>query len=271
MCEFCTKHGEGKKWYDNISNYTDEVFHKVNSEKNVRAFLAGIRHSLKTDFERACTWKKRLPRIYNLIAYPLVTRHLKKTHFGQIVPIEDIEHILDRCGSVVRLPCVCRKVTIGEDRRYCIGIGMDLTFVYKDMPDFCDFEKLSSAEAKAFIRTLDIEGKTHSVWTFNTPFIGAICNCDRDCVAYRFQVTMKLGKAMWKGEYAAHIDHRKCNGCRECIERCYFNAVSYDRRNGKCSVDFMQCYGCGICRAVCKRDALDLLDRARFPLAANHW
>jgi ferredoxin len=271
MCEFCTSHGEGKKWYENISNYTEEVFHRVNSEKNVRPFLAGLRHSLKADVEKARTWEKRFPRIYNLIAYPLVTRHLKKTHFGQIVPVEDIEHILDRCSSVVRLPCVCRKVTTGEDKRYCIGVGMDLTFVYKDMPDFSDFERLPSAEAKAFVRNLDIEGKTHSVWTFNTPFIGAVCNCDRDCVAYRFQVTMKLGKAMWKGEYVAHIDPLKCSGCRECIKRCYFGAIAYDRRNGKCSVNSMDCYGCGICRAVCDRDALGLLDRTRFPQAADKW
>ncbi len=95
MCEFCTKHGEGKKWYDNITNYTEEVFYQVNSEKQLKAFLNNLYHSLNVDVERAYRVKKRLPCIYDLIAYPLVTRYLKKRHFGQIVPIEDIENILD--------------------------------------------------------------------------------------------------------------------------------------------------------------------------------
>ena len=28
MCEFCTKHGEGKKWYLQIKNYADELLHE---------------------------------------------------------------------------------------------------------------------------------------------------------------------------------------------------------------------------------------------------
>lgn len=271
MCEFCTKYGEGKKWYENITNYTEEIFHQVNSEKNLKAYLNNFYHSLKVDVERAYKWKKRFPRIYNLIAYPLVTKHLMKTHFGQIVPLEDVENILNNVNSVVRLPCICRKATIGKNKRYCFGIGMDLTMIFKDVPDFREFEKLSTQEARDFIRHLDIEGKAHSVWTLRTPFISSICNCDRDCMAYRFQLKMKIGKTMWKGEYIAHIDLLKCSGCKECIKRCYFDAITYDRKNVKCSIDLMKCYGCGICRAVCKNEAINLLDRTTVAQVANDW
>ena len=271
MCEFCTKHGEGKKWYENISNYTEDVFHQVNSEKNLKGFLKNLYHSLSVETRMAERWKKRLPRIYNLIAYPLITKHLKKTHFGQVVPVENIENILDNFNSVIRLPCICRKVTIKKEKRYCFGIGMDLTSVYKSVPDFSDFDRLTVQEAKEFIGHLDTEGMTHSVWTYNTPFIGAICNCDRDCMAYRFQMKMKAGKAMWKGEYIADIDPLKCDGCRECIKRCYFGAVKYDRRNSKCAVNLMNCYGCGICRSACKNHAVTLLDRKSVTQVANLW
>lgn len=27
MCEFCTEHGEGKKWYLEMKNYADELLH----------------------------------------------------------------------------------------------------------------------------------------------------------------------------------------------------------------------------------------------------
>ncbi len=271
MCEFCIDHGEGKKWYENITNYTEEMFHQVNTEKHLKSYLENFYHSLSVDVPKAYTWKKRLPRIYRLFVYPVVTKHLKKSHFGQIVPVEDIEHIISKCSSIIRLPCICRKVTIGETKRYCFGIGMDLTPIFKDIPDFSDFERLSSDEAKEYVRHLDGEGQTHSVWTFNTPFIAALCNCDRDCMAYRFQLKMEIGKIMWKGEYVAGVDPLKCNGCRECMKRCYFGAITYDRSNIKCSVKLINCYGCGICRAVCKNNAITLLDRNSVLQVAHNW
>jgi hypothetical protein len=78
-----------------------------------------------------------------------------------------------------RLPGICRKIATG-------------------------------AVAKTEISDLDKEGMTHSVWTFNTPYIGAICNCDQDCMAYRIQYRSKLAKVMWKGEYVANIAADRC-------------------------------------------------------------
>jgi ferredoxin len=265
MCEFCTSHGEGRKWYENAANYTAEVFHKVNSEKNTRQFLGDLSRSLREDVTRAAAWKRRLPRIYKLIAFPLVTRHLKKVHFGQIVPVEDVERILDRFSTVVRLPCVCRKASIGREVRCCFGIGMDLSSIYEDVPDLSSFERLSGREAKAFIRRLDSEGKSHSIWTLNTPFIGGLCNCDQDCIAFRFDRQMKLGKAMWKAEYLSVIDPDRCTGCRECMKRCLFGAIRYDRAKSRCSIDHNACYGCGVCRTVCGSGAISLMDRANLP------
>jgi hypothetical protein len=42
MCEFCTKHGEGQKWHENIRNYTEEIFHQVSSEEKLKAFLSSF-------------------------------------------------------------------------------------------------------------------------------------------------------------------------------------------------------------------------------------
>ncbi|MBC7962210.1 MAG: 4Fe-4S binding protein [Steroidobacteraceae bacterium] len=36
-------------------------------------------------------------------------------------------------------------------------------------------------------------------------------------------------------------------------------------------VDQSYCYGCGICRAVCKSNAIRLEERAKSPVAANLW
>ncbi|MCF6291004.1 MAG: hypothetical protein L3J03_08430 [Desulfobacterales bacterium] len=212
-----------------------------------------------------------MPRIYEYFIAPLLSRHYQKIHFGQIVPVEDAENILDRVSSIIRLPCICRKVTTGREKRFCYAVGLDLTSTMKEAPDFCDFDRVTVEEAKKAIRALDEQGNTHSVWTFQTPFIGSLCNCDRDCVAYRVQERMALGKVMWKAEYVAGIDPLLCNGCKECLDRCYFKAIAYDRANKKCSVRLPRCYGCGLCRNVCPQAAVALYDRAGVPQAAAVW
>jgi len=33
----------------------------------------------------------------------------------------------------------------------------------------------------------------------------------------------------------------------------------------------MKCFGCGLCRNVCKVDAIRMVDRATLPTVANVW
>ena len=132
-------------------------------------------------------------------------------------------------------------------------------------------KKAGSEIAKSEIRGLDANGMTHSVWTFPTPFIGAVCNCDHDCMAYRVEYRSQLAKVMWKAEYVAAIDQDLCNGCRLCRKQCMFAAVAYSREQHKCSIDARKCYGCGVCRVVCPMAAISLQTRNSVPLAANSW
>ncbi len=271
MCEFCTRHGEGKKWYENMENYSKEVFSRVNSKDNLRKYLRGFRKRLSFLPYTAYRVKKLFPGLYDSLVYPRVTSHLKKTHFGQVVPLEDAFNIVERVHSIVRLPCVCRKVTRGKEYRYCLGVGMDLREYVQDVPDFQNFDLISREKAKKLLNYLEGEGMVHSIWTFGTPFIGAICNCDRDCMAYNVQVKFDIAKAMWKGEYVAQIDPFLCNGCRQCMKQCIFQGVEYDMREEKCRVNIQKCYGCGICRKVCKKEALNLQDRYQVMGSQAVW
>ena len=49
---------------------------------------------------------------------------MKKVHFGQVVPIEEIEQIFGFVNSIVRMACICRHTTLGEEKRYCYGISL---------------------------------------------------------------------------------------------------------------------------------------------------
>ena len=69
----------------------------------------------------------------------------------------------------------------------------------------------------------------------------------------------------------AKADPDNCTGCRECMKVCPFGAIAYSAAEKKSVIDEKHCYGCGICRAACSRDAISLLDRAAVPAVANLW
>lgn len=208
---------------------------------------------------------------------------MKKVHFGQVVPIEDVEQIFDFVNSIVRVACICRHITLGKEKRYCYGVslapdggrfgqilrGLDGSFL--NGPDTAGFETLSKDQALSALRDHEREGLCHSVWAFHAPFIAGVCNCDRsDCLAMRCTVTEGV-PIMFRAEYVAAVDPGQCNGCRQCMRVCQFGAIAYSASNKKAVIDARRCFGCGICRSVCAKDAIGLEVRSNVPAAASLW
>jgi Pyruvate/2-oxoacid:ferredoxin oxidoreductase delta subunit len=181
------------------------------------------------------------------------------------------------------IACVCRKATLGQEKRYCYGVslgpdGGELGRIFAGIDNSflkgvagAGLERLDRLEAVTAFRAHEKEGMCHTVWTFGTPFIGGICNCDRsDCLAMRATVTHST-PVMFRAEWVARVDPALCTGCRECMRLCPFGAIIYSPSVRKTAVDLARCYGCGICRAACKRDAIHLDDRNAVPAAAGLW
>ncbi len=281
MCEFCLKHGEGKKWYLQAKNYSDDLLSDMRRRRFIASFLSG-EDSLTRDAHRMDRLDK-LPKSIRGLISRMISRKMKPVHYGQVVPVEDIEHIFEMMNCIVRTPCICRHVTLGKEKRYCYGVslspdggkfgelvrGLDKTFL--GGPDAVGREKLSREDALAAFREHEHEGLCHTVWTFRAPFIGGICNCDRsDCLAMRCTVTHGV-PVMFRAEYVAQVDPDACVGCRQCMRLCQFGAMSYSASNQKVSIDQRWCYGCGICRSACAKNAIHLHERASIPAAANRW
>lgn len=281
MCEFCLKHGEGKKWYLQANNYSDDLLSDIRRRKYIENFFTDI-ESHKKGLDRLEKLQKA-PSFIRAIAGRLISRKMKKVHYGQVVPIEDIEQIFGFVNSIVRVACFCRHITLGSEKRYCYGVslapdggkfgkivgGLDGSFL--NGPDTDGFETLSKDEAISALRSHEREGLCHSVWTFHAPFIAGVCNCDRsDCLAMRCTVTEGI-PVMFRAEYVAGVDPGQCNGCRQCMRVCQFGAISYSAANKKAVIDQRQCYGCGICRSVCAKDAIRLDARSNVPVAAKLW
>lgn len=281
MCEFCIKHGEGKKWYLEAKNYSEDLMSDLRRRKFVAEFFSGLESLQKNarDLERL----DKAPGFVRRVVRWRVSGHMKSVHWGQVVPMEDVERIFDFVTSIVRVPCVCRYATLGSEQRYCYGISMapnggqfgqilsGIDASYLRGPDVAGVEVLTKDEAVAAFRAHEQEGLCHTVWTFLPPFIGGVCNCDRsDCMAMRSTVTHGI-PIMFRAEYIAQVDPNLCNGCRTCMRMCQFGAIGYSAAQKKAVIDPRRCYGCGVCRSACKKDAVLLLSRSSVPVAAKVW
>ncbi len=263
MCEFCVQHGEGKTWYLAMQNYSRELYAQQGradfTEDCVVRFEEVIGNAVaQFDVVKEVPLVNRLARVMSI-------RREKALHWGQVVPIEDVDQIIDMQDSIVRFSCSCRRLTTGREARYCFGLGVDVKGILGKYPDYSyNLETLGKEEAKHALRSLDNEGMVHTIWTFKTPFIGSICNCDQDCMAYRIQVKRNMSQLMFRAEYVALVDWDECNGCKKCLMNCQFGAIDYLNSVNRAVIDAERCYGCGVCRAACAQDAITLKPRTEF-------
>jgi ferredoxin len=269
MCQFCVQHGDGKAWYLEASTYACDL----DADLKRREFLV----EFVRDFERNRDWTlakleriEKLPARVQSLGKAAASRAMMPSHFGQPVPIEECEAILDICTSVVRIPCPCRHAAGTKDEGYCLAIttkpidaALEEAFAGYDVgPDLAKFERLTKEQTMALLRRTEQEGLMHSVWTFVTPFVAAICNCSLEagCMAMRLTVAHDTPN-MFKGHAIAVADMDACVGCAECVERCPFHAITIGPGHKRAIVDEARCYGCGVCRSACEYEALRLLPR----------
>jgi len=282
MCEFCHRHGEGQRWYLQARNYSEDLLTDLRRRRFIQDFVRDPEHL--NEGVRRIERLKRLPPFVRRVVTPIVINRQKRVHYGQVVPMEEIERIFEFVNHVTRLPCICRQATLGTEQRYCYAVSIgpgaqsELTETlraadasYLKGPDTSGLEALSTKEALVSIRELEKKGLCHTVWTFKTPFIGGICNCDRsDCLAMRLTVAMDY-PVMFRAEYVAEVNPELCSGCRRCMCACQFGAIGFSVVREKAVIDPRRCYGCGICRSLCTGGAITLAERSSVPLARGVW
>jgi len=266
MCEFCTRHGEGKIWYKNASNYAQDLLSDLNRRNYIETFLSS---AFKEGFQtlgRLETIYQKKGRLPEAVKLALINK-AKQEHFGQVLPIEEISELVRKAKTVVRMPCACRWDLEKKEVRCCYAISygpepwyntIDMSY-FGTAPDQ-GLESLSAKEAIGQMEEIEAQGAIHTIWTMMTPFIGAICNCSAEgCLAMTTLSKIHI-ETMSRAEYVAEIDETVCNGCGLCDTVCHFNAIDSITESGRSfsRIDRIRCFGCGICRRVCSVDAISL-------------
>jgi ferredoxin len=279
MCEFCIKHGEGKKWYLKAENYSTDMLSDLRRRRFVEDFFFWIDRAYRYKFPILKVLPYKAPVVGGLVKR-IVRKYFQNNHWGQVVPIEDVERILSITNSITRVPCICRAATTGREVRVCfliclnpgkLGMADVVDRSYFDGPDVSRFENVSREWALEFIRQSEPKGMFHTVWTFKAPFIGGLCNCEFSSGCIPMKMYDKAVPIVFKAEYAAVVDRAKCTGCRRCISICQFKAVEWDVPAKKAAIDPVRCYGCGICRSVCRSGAITLEGLGEEPSPAMEY
>ena len=278
MCEFCAEHGEGKKWYLQMKNYSEELLYieltksqkeivKANNrlEWNTRFFgsfvMPAITGISESESEKSSLADEGRPSEEEIV------KARKTRHFGQVIPIEDVEKVLDIVDSITRLPCGCRFISIGKtDKRYCFGLGMDKWGILGKFPDATSsLEVLEKEEAQKIIREYDKEGLLHSIWTGVTPYIIGICNCDRDCcVMLRGIRQFNNPNVVASSNFLPQYEIENCVFCKKCTELCpmyTIELIDEDSENKRIEINTDRCIGCGVCAFNCKSEAITMVKK----------
>ncbi len=284
MCEYCTEHGEGKKWYLEMKNYSDELLHQELSSRQKEIAEASSRIETRLRFfeDRVIPAITGVPRPEDQSQDASGSKaqlseeeiaNQRKVSFGQVLPIEDIEQVIDIAGSITRFACGCRFITTGKtDKRYCFGLGVDKQGILGKFPDAASsLEVLGRKEAKKIFREYDKEGLIHTLWTDIAPYVDTLCNCDRDCLQYKRYIENEGVPSFFRAEYICQTDWELCRGCKSCMKQCQFGAKFYSSTLSRVHIDPARCFGCGVCRAACPNDAIALVPRGEVPEAANIW
>jgi ferredoxin len=271
------EHGEGERWYLNARNYAYDLESDLRRRAYVIDFIEGFGEMRDT----ALAWADRLERLpapLSRIGREAVSRRMQRNHFGQPVPIEECERIFALATSITAIPCICRMHTPGKRaEEVCLlvttrpaeAVVAEGFASYAHGPTRDDFNRIGVDEAMALLRTCEEQGLMHSVWTFQTPFTAAICNCDLEsgCMAMRMTAGHDI-RLMWRGEWVARLERERCVECGACVRICPFDAID---AGPLVTLRERDCWGCGVCRSACRTGALTLVDRREVPAVAALW
>lgn len=276
-CIYCLQHGDGKKWYLNPKNYSDEIIKSsLVAEAGIIEMLGGPA-KMNLELGSAMQVDKVIKDIKNQEQIKTVNMLVERTHGGQVVPIEDALKILDLTRGYILVPCYCRKHFGGlGDRMTCLFLYPVNEMVPETRP-WEQFIQLTKEEAREKLLEFDKEGYVHGVYWAPVPVPVVICNCAYPyCIGLKFREDYKVENAARKAHYIGAVDPDKCDGCKNkdaplCFPRCQFGAIRWNVELSKALIDPRACFGCGLCRVTCPTHAITLHDREEWPALKDDY
>ena len=172
----------------------------------------------------------------------------------QILAYDDVRKMIDEADVIAVTNCTCRLTAHKCDRpvEICMQLGKAGLYAIERGTG----RQVDKAEAEVLLKKAEQAGLIHVTMNraADTHFI---CNCCNDCCMTFPMLINKQLKMCDPSRFAARIDASLCDSCGECLERCYFGALTMDESDGAV-VEAEVCMGCGLCQVVCPNGAIAL-------------
>jgi Pyruvate/2-oxoacid:ferredoxin oxidoreductase delta subunit len=179
---------------------------------------------------------------------------------NELQPEDNIRELARRAQALAVCPCSCRRSKRGCDANVETCVQFDRGAEYGVNRGAA--RRIDAEEAIAIFDRAEETGLVH-VWPFYKESMppNSMCNCCSDCCVI-IAPGMKygtIGRILHKSGLRAGVDPDLCNGCQECIDHCFFDAIdmkkSPESKRLKAVVDEEKCFGCGLCVAGCEAGA----------------
>jgi len=241
---------------------------------------------IKIVFPLSPKWLKKLigkkyhSKVLTLPQAEAIIKHDHHTHLHthdleKIIPYPIARNlILNGPPDIAIYECPCRhnRKNPCQPTRVCMLVGQPFVdFVLEHKPN--ESERVSKNEALEILRAEHKRGHVHTAWfkdlCLDRFFV--ICNCCKCCCGGIEAMLKHHVPIMVSSGYSAHVDTKKCIGCKICEETCPFGAVKII--NGKSTIDTNKCMGCGVCIDKCPQKAISLyLDKNKpLPLELDKY
>lgn len=276
VCDWCQQHGDGKKWYLNIKNYSKEFLKDKAVVEAVNAFFQNIESGMAGTADLLNL--KNDDQFSEMVAATKEAISTSIPHRGQVVPLEDVKRIIKLAGPIAKVACVCRRSRRASfEEKTCIPVGPVFLEYAKEWPDYTrgGIDYISKEEAVELMEGFHENGYVHTFWMdYRSPAVVGFCNCEfPTCGALRGRRILGdwYNFFLRKAEYVAMHDYDRCTGCGSCVQRCQFSAITYSPYLEKAIFDMKKCAGCGLCRTVCEQGAIRLVRRSEVPAVRELW
>lgn len=177
-----------------------------------------------------------------------------KTGPETVSPVEEAIRLIENAeGRITTRACDCNMYLEGCDRDktdVCIHVLPENPPINSSL-DRGTCKEVTKEEAIEIIKRTDRDGLVHSLTEHG------MCNCCV-CCCYNLKNADEypIKDNLLLTPYRASIDSSKCVSCKMCAKKCPFSAISMI--DGTMKVNHDLCWGCGVCRTACKKEAIHI-------------
>lgn len=183
---------------------------------------------------------------------------------GKIITLSEAEDLINKSEKCSIGKCRCRANIYKNNQNgkvpenTCIILNYSSYRFSKSKP--LDYKSIEKLELIKLIRQFSESYNLFQNMVYCVkPNIYAICNCEKNCMPYKFRFEHGIKEALLPGNFIAKINKNLCGECELCEKYCHFNAISNLEINPEA------CMGCGLCMLICKnknqKNAISMVKR----------